>query len=334
MEYKMSCRIRGFYNRIFIVLALGFTAFLPLRSAPAAEYLIQPDDVLSIQVSGEPSLTRNYTVNEDGDVTMETAGKVHFAGLTVKQAESELTQKLKAYLKLFEVNINLVGETGGGRILVFGEVARPGSVKVRSESKLLDVLAEAGQPTLNADSKRISVIRKDGKVETIDLEAVLKDQSLNIKLYPGDTVTVPSRTNNAVFIDGEVRTPGLRSLDQFKTAYALVLSAGPTENSDWKRILLRRKESKLPLVIDLSPVQSGQMKDDLELQPGDQVTVSSRYRGTATLRGEVKDPGEKPLTDRTKLLDFIRVSGGGSPISRIKRPSKSSVRASRHKRSI
>jgi protein involved in polysaccharide export with SLBB domain len=65
------------------------------------------------------------------------------------------------------------------------------------------------------------------------------------------------------------------------------------------------------MMVDLSPVQAGQMQDDLALQPGDQITLLSRYRGMATLRGEVKETGEKPLSGPTQLLDFIRLSGGG-----------------------
>jgi protein involved in polysaccharide export with SLBB domain len=308
---KVSDRVRKNWNSILPLALIGLALGLGTRTATADEYTVHPEDVLSIQVTGEPKLSQNYTVDDKGNILMDTAGELHVAGLTPKQAEDTLTQQLKKYLKLFEVHVSVVGETGG-RVLVFGEVAKPGSVKVKPDWKLLDVLAEAGQPNANADSKHISIIRKtDGKSEVVDLNAAIRDPAQNPPVFSGDTITVPARINYTVQVDGEVKSPGLRTLDQYKTAYAAVMSADPNENADWQRIALRHKDSSLPLIVDLSQVRTGQLKDDLELQPGDQITVMSRYRGAATLRGEVKAPGEKPLTGRTQLLDLIRIAGGG-----------------------
>lgn len=297
---------RGWWVLILSLLAC-------VSPAGAAEYIIQPADVLSIRVSTEPALSQNYTVDEGGSVALglEMVGKVKVAGLTTRQARERLTEVLSRYLKLFEVSVFVVGENGS-RVLVFGEVAKPGQIRLRPGATLLDALAEAGQPTANADTHRISIVRVEtGKRETADLEAVLKDPRLNVMLEAGDAVTVPSRTSASIRINGEVRTVGLVQLENAKTLYAAVSGAGPTERADWTRIALRRKGSEIPLLVDLSRVRSGQLKDDLPLQEGDELTVFSRFSGNASIRGEVRGPGEKELNGPTQLLDFITTAGGG-----------------------
>lgn len=275
------------------------------------EYLIQAEDVLSIRVSGEPALSTNYRVNEAGDITMDMIGKVRVAGLGAKQVEEKLTKELGKYLKLFEVKCFVVGETGS-KVLVYGEVTRPGLAKVRLGGKLLDVLAEVGGPTSNADTKRITISRKaGGKLETVDLDEVLKDPDMNVGIAAGDTITVPGKNVRSVRVTGEVQRPGVKPLEEVKTAYTAVRSATPTNSADYTRIALRRKNSSVPIILDLSGVRTGRLKDDFELQEGDELTVLSKFTGMATIRGEVRNPGEKELNGQTQLWDFILKDGGG-----------------------
>jgi protein involved in polysaccharide export with SLBB domain len=293
---------------LLVLFALTVAAAPP---AAAADYVIQPEDVVAIQVAGHEELTKNYPVDEQGSIIMAMVGKLRLSGLTVKQAQEKVTESLGKYLKLFEVKLSVVGELGN-RVLVFGEVAKPGSIKVRQEGKLLDVLAEAGQPTPNADRKRISVARKGSeKTQIIDLDAVLADPSLNIPIEAGDTITVPAKISRSVRVSGEVRTPGMKPLDEVKTAWAAVSAAGVTEKADITRVALRRKGSDIPLMVDLTNARRGIIKDDLPLQEGDELTVLSKFAGTATIRGEVKTPGEKELSGQTQLWDFVLTAGGG-----------------------
>lgn len=298
-------------KRFSLLLILGLLAIAGAPNVLAADPVIGPGDTLAIQVDGQSALSKNYTVDEQGDIIMDYVGKVKLAGLTPKAAQNRLSGGLKNYLKYFDVSVSIAGDAGA-KVLVFGEVARPGAVKVQTGTRLLDVLAEAGQPTSTGDTRRISVIRKaTGRTERIDLNEAIRDASQNVKINPGDTITVPAKVSNMVEVEGEVRTPGSRSLDSSRTAYAAIMGAGPLDNTDWSRVQIRRKGSETPLTVDLYPVRTGQAKDDLELMAGDHITVPSRFRGTATLRGEVKTPGERPLSGHVQLMDFIAGAGGG-----------------------
>lgn len=297
--------------RAAFLLAVALATLATWRPTLADERKVQPESTLSIQVSGEPSLSREYKVNEQGEITMEMVGTIKVADLTVDEVKQKVTDELSKYLKLFEVTVAITSDLGV-RAYVYGEVARPGAVRVRPGSTLLDVLADAGQPTANADKKRIKILQKATGAEIIrDLQAVIEDSKENVPIAGGDIITVPSTVTHLVQIDGEVRSPGMRSLEYFKTLYAMIQAAGPTEATDWTKIALRHKDSSTPMLVDLTDVRAGRAKDDIELKPGDHVTVMSRITGTALLRGAVSSPGEKILTDKLTVWDLISTAGGG-----------------------
>jgi len=305
----MFARTKNPFNLLAVLAVL--TLLVAPRGARAADYVIQPEDVISIKVDGEAGLSKDYVVDEKGDITMDLVDKVRVAGLTAKEAQEKVTKALEKYLKLFEVKLKVLNEIGN-RVLVYGEVTRPGSTKIRMGDKLLDVLAVAGPPTLNADTKRITVTKKGNqKSETVDLDALITDAKLNLEIEAGDTITVPSKAKTSVRVDGEVSKPGSLPIETYETVYSAVKGAGPTEKTDWTRIALRKKGTDTPLMIDLSKVRSGQAKDDIKLDAGDQLTVMSKFNGTAKINGEVKNPGEKDLLGPIQLREFVLTLAGG-----------------------
>lgn len=82
------------------------------------------------------------------------------------------------------------------KVLVFGEVARPGEVAIDEEKTLARVLLEAGVNQA-ADRGKIELIRelKDGKVErkTYNLTDIERQKKDDIKLMRGDVLFVPPK---------------------------------------------------------------------------------------------------------------------------------------------
>ena len=83
------------------------------------------------------------------------------------------------------------------RVFVFGEVSRPGAVKLpETRMRMADAIAEAGGPTVFAYQPEIRVVRGDAarpEILTVDLKRLIQsgDQSQNIALDNGDFVYVP-----------------------------------------------------------------------------------------------------------------------------------------------
>ena len=288
-----------------------------LRPAPAADYVIQPEDVLAVKVAGEPGLSQNYPVNAKGEIVMDMAGAIGLKGKTIKQAEEAVKMALSKFIKenLLQVSIFVVPDAGagggGGKVLVFGEVQKPGSIKVKPDTRFLDAIADAGQPTDKADTRKISLVRKGEKPMILDLDAVLKDPDLNIVLMAGDTITVPSKTASSVTVTGEVQNPGPKSLENARTLLEAVKAANPTPKADWSRISVRSRGNQEPEVVDLRKARNAPEEDTHSLKEGDTIFVPSKELGVASISGQVQNPGEKDLSGSINVFDFITKHAGG-----------------------
>ena len=68
----------------------------PTNPPPPAEYVLGPDDQITIQVSDVPDISgKPQRVDPNGDLRIPMVGRIHAGGLTVDQLEAELTTRLK-----------------------------------------------------------------------------------------------------------------------------------------------------------------------------------------------------------------------------------------------
>ncbi len=83
---------------------------------------------------------------------------------------------------------------------------------------IADAISLSGGLTEDAHKSGVNISR-DGKVYEIDLKALYDyaDSSQNLTLKHGDIVNVLDRSQQKVFVMGEVRTPGSRSRSSMAT---------------------------------------------------------------------------------------------------------------------
>ena len=108
-----------------------------------------------------------YLVDTEGWINYPILGRLHVAGLTKRQCERMIQEKIKPYLAESENPIVTV-RMSSYSISVLGEVARPGSYMVsREEINVFEALAQAGDLTIYGVRDRVKLIRKDasGKKE-------------------------------------------------------------------------------------------------------------------------------------------------------------------------
>lgn len=105
--------------------------------------------------------TLTYIVDTKGDIDFPILGKIHAAGLTTEQLQSELTKLISKDVTDPIVRVSLANF----RITVAGEVKDPTTINVsRNRISLLDALAEAGDLTEYGDRTNVLVIREiDGQ---------------------------------------------------------------------------------------------------------------------------------------------------------------------------
>ena len=58
-------------------------------------YTVGPKDILSIDVWGEPDLTKEFVITQDGTIDYPLLGNISIAGLSTKQIDEKITHAIK-----------------------------------------------------------------------------------------------------------------------------------------------------------------------------------------------------------------------------------------------
>lgn len=113
---------------------------------------------------------QQYLVDNEGNISFPVLGELHLGGLTKKQAEQVIVEKLSPYMKETPiVTVRMVNY----KISVIGEVTRPGTFTISNEKvNLLEALAMAGDMTVYGLRDNVKLIREDaaGKQQIIALD--------------------------------------------------------------------------------------------------------------------------------------------------------------------
>jgi polysaccharide export outer membrane protein len=134
---------------------------------------------------------------------------------------------------------------------------------------------------------------------------------------PNITLRVQSYRSKRVYIDGEVKQPGLQAINDIPMTLveALNRAGGLLPTADQSRIALERGEARYRINLrDL--VQKDINPGNIMLAPGDVVRVHSRDESKVFVSGEVVTP--KALTmhnGRLTLNEALGETGGISPLS-------------------
>jgi polysaccharide export outer membrane protein len=171
----------------------GTPAPAPLVVPP--DYIIGPDDVLSIVYWREKDVSSDVTVRPDGKISLPLMNDVQAAGLTPEQLRARLTEVSRQYLEDPNVTV-VVHQINSRKVYITGEVAKPGTYPLTGPTTVLQLIALAGGIGTYADGRKIVIVRhENGRQVTypFNYKAVATRKSLkdNIELKPGDTVIVP-----------------------------------------------------------------------------------------------------------------------------------------------
>ncbi|HKD39011.1 MAG TPA: polysaccharide biosynthesis/export family protein [Myxococcaceae bacterium] len=163
------------------------------RATAPDVYRIGPEDVLTISVWKNDSLTRSVPVRPDGKISLPLLNDVQAAGLSAQELRDVLTQKLGAYMPNPEVSV-IVTNINSFKVSLIGEINRPGRLELRSWTTVLDALALAGGFTQFASRSKIVILQPDGKgMKRIpfNYNKALDGEQENFYLRNGDIILVP-----------------------------------------------------------------------------------------------------------------------------------------------
>jgi polysaccharide export outer membrane protein len=162
----------------------------------------------------------------------------------------------------------------------------------------------------------IGMVAVDGLTEE-QARALLTTKLAKYLANPNVTLRVQSYRSKRVYIDGEVKSPGLQAINDIPMTLveAINRSGGLLPSADQSRIVLERGQQRYRVNLrDL--VQKGINPGLVMLAPGDVVRVHSRDESKVFVSGEVLTPKALTMHDgRLTLNEALGESGGISPLS-------------------
>lgn len=134
---------------------------------------------------------------------------------------------------------------------------------------------------------------------------------------PKVTLRVQSYRSKRVYVDGEVRTPGLQAIDDIPMTLmeAINRAGGMLPTADQSQVLLSRKGETYRINLP-QMVQKGVNPNTIMLTSGDVVSVVSREDNKVFVSGEVTAPRALTMRNgRLTLNEALGETGGISPVS-------------------
>jgi polysaccharide export outer membrane protein len=162
---------------------------------PPADYVIGPDDQLSIVFWRDKDMSADVVVRPDGKISLPLLNDVDAAGFTPDQLRAKLIDAASKYVEEPNATV-LVKEIHSRNVFITGNVAKPSTYPLNGDMTVLQLIALAGGLLEYADSDNVMVIRTESgraQYHKFNYKNVVKQKNVqqNILLKPGDTVVVP-----------------------------------------------------------------------------------------------------------------------------------------------
>jgi polysaccharide export outer membrane protein len=247
----------SFVSALLMSAILAFTSPAVAQQAPPAaaatppgagqaEYVVGPDDVIEIEVVGQPDRARAH-VYADGTIQVNLLGKVSVAGRTTRQIGEEMAQALKAGAFYANPTVNVEVVSFASRyVTVLGDVGAPGLVPINRPYRLSEILAKVGG--VHPTAADYLVLRSDtGAEKRYSIQALATgDLSQDPYVSAGDKIFSP--VAEVFYMSGQIRTPGSYPLQSNLTIrQAIAKGGGLTESGTDRGVEVTRGGKKVKL---------------------------------------------------------------------------------------
>jgi polysaccharide export outer membrane protein len=164
---------------------------------PVESTTIGAGDVFVLTIVGEDKLPKEYRVAPDGSVDLPYIQRTQVAGLEPQEIVDLVRKRFIEADILRNPSVSIdVKEYNSKRVVVLGQVQKPGSFPLTPGFTLIQAISQAGGFNPIANRDRVNLTRKTGaQLRTIILSVdAITDGSLpDIPLQAGDTIFVTER---------------------------------------------------------------------------------------------------------------------------------------------
>lgn len=215
----------------------------------------------------------------------------------------------------------------GKQVAVAGMVKRPAIYELKDETKLSDVLNDAGGLLVSAALTHITIERVEVQGHRATLTVNLPEGSTaessrtlldTFAIQDGDRITVAPilpYSEKSIYVEGHVVRPGKfpyrdeMKLNDVLHSYQDLLP----EPADRGEIIRLMPPDLRPEAIDFNIPDVLAGNEEIHLQPFDTIRVLGRYEADAPkvqVHGEVLHPGSYPLSQGMTVAQLVRMAGG------------------------
>ena len=159
----------------FVELIAQAVSSAPASGPPASftDYVVGPQDVLTITSYDQADLSGKFAVEADGTFTYPLIGRVKAGGLTLRALEGAMKKRLKDEGFFKNPQITVAVETyKSQRVFIVGEVRTPGTYPLSGNTNLVEALARAGStlPTASGEAVIVHAGRERGRADAADAD--------------------------------------------------------------------------------------------------------------------------------------------------------------------
>jgi polysaccharide export outer membrane protein len=215
---------------------------------------------------------------------------------------------------------------------VVGQVQRPGMVYTSDERiTVVAVLQQVGDPLNDADLAKAQIVRENGEIVPLDLDAILRGNQPSVDMQPGDTLFIPKGAGfNAgsggaggppkVTVYGEVKQRGAITLTEPKPLLDLLQDVGAVGNdfADLENVEVAFKDGTKKVINIDKLLREADQEQNLVLKGGERIYVPklSPLKVAVYVTGGVARPGIIKFEKDMTMFQAILAAGGAARYSK------------------
>jgi polysaccharide biosynthesis/export protein len=266
---------------------------------PGEDFQLGPGDLIVVRVFMQADYQATVRLDLDGNVKLPFIGSVSLKGLTVREAQTLIADRLRTgeFYRNPEVMIQVM-DTVNGTAIVTGEIHS--TVPVATERSLKEVLLFAGGLPANA-SHTVKIVRRGpngtDQVLVVDLGTDLAaSTAADVPIHPHDIIQITRAS--VVYVLGAFRNQGAVPLDQATPLTLLQLAAlsGGVNfegNNSGLRIIRTIGSDRKVVEVNIKKIRDGKAPDpvlqanDIVFLPTDAMKATLKSLGAGGVLGVI-----------------------------------------------